>query len=77
MHRIANCKQKAVIYDGVAGAGMSANHSKENQMITITWVEILLMGLLATSLAFSIRFCVRNYTKASREGIRFIRREVK
>lgn len=33
-------------------------------MIGITWVEALLFGLFAGTLAFSIGFCVNNYARS-------------
>jgi len=65
------CKQEELIYDGIVGADVPANHPKEVQMIAMTWVEVLLTGLFAASFAFSIGFCISNYAKVDEESIRF------
>lgn len=37
-------------------------------MIVMTWVELLLTGLLVASVAFSIGFCINNYANVNKEG---------
>lgn len=32
-------------------------------MISVTWVELLLAGIFAGTLAFSVGFCVTNYAR--------------
>jgi hypothetical protein len=38
-------------------------------MISITWVEMVLLGVFAGTLAFSIGFCVSNYGKREKAKI--------
>jgi hypothetical protein len=46
-------------------------------MIAMTWVELLLSGLLVASIAFSVGFCVSNYGKADKDGVGFFKKAVK
>lgn len=48
-------------------------------MIAMTWVELLLTGLLVSSVAFSIGFCISNYAKidVDKEDIGLIKRAAK
>lgn len=66
-----------VIYDEAVSDHKSVNVRREVQMIAMTWVELLLTGLLVASIAFSVGFCVSNYAKADKEGMGFFKKATK